>query len=160
MAKKLYVGGLPYSTTDDELKVQFELRKEDRAALRREAEGVAVLSAIETRSTTISDFYLRRLAPFFIGPQNRLRHLIASRQVRFQLFNEIENLQRYLNPQEKEYALQLRDLVNKKDELDFHYSLNLALKAWLLVHVPMTYSLLILAAVHLVVVYAFGGGVR
>ena len=29
----------------------------------------------------------------------------------------------------------------------------------LLVHVPITYSLLILAVLHLVVVYAFGGGV-
>ena len=76
-----------------------------------------------------------------------------------ELLNEIENMERYLNQREKQFAKRLRDLVNKKDELDFHYSLNLALKAWLLVHVPLTYGLLILAALHLVVVYAFGGGV-
>ena len=68
-------------------------------------------------------------------------------------------LRRYLNQQENEYAERLRDLVNKKDELDFHYALNLALKAWLLVHVPASYSLFILAALHVVAVYAFSGGV-
>ena len=49
--------------------------------------------------------------------------------------------------------------MEKKDELDFHYSLNLALKAWLLVHVPLTYGLLILAVLHMVTAYAFSGGV-
>lgn len=129
------------------------------AQLRDEAEDIVLQSAKETRSSTIGDFYLKHLAPFFSGPKNRLRHLIASRRVRFALLNEIDNMQRYLSEQEKEYAGRLRDLVNKKDELDFHYSLNLALKAWLLVHVPMTYALLILAALHVVLVYAYGGGV-
>ena len=72
--------------------------------------------------------------------------------------NDIDNLQRYLNSRENEYADRLRHLVNKKDDLDFYYALSLALKAWLLVHVPLTYSLLILVVLHLVVVYAFGGG--
>jgi len=129
------------------------------AKLRDEAETLVVTSAKETRSSTVSDFYTGVLAPFFMGPQNRLRHLIASRQARFRLLNEIKNLRRYLNDQESVYADRLRDLVNKKDELDFHYSLNLALKAWLLVHVPATYGLVILAALHLVLAYAFGGGV-
>ncbi len=129
------------------------------AELRDEAENLVLESARETNSSTISDFYLRHLSRFFSGPRNRLRHLFASRRSRFQLMNEINNMQRYLNSRESEYADRLRDLVNKKDELDFHYALNLALKAWLLIHVPITYSLLILAMLHLVVVYAFGGGV-
>ena len=129
------------------------------AELRNEAEDLVLESARETNSSTISDFYLRHLSGFFSGPRNRLRHLFASGQARFWLMNEIDNMQRYLNNRENEYADRLRDLVNKKDEMDFHYALNLALKAWLLVHVPITYSLLILAVLHLVVVYAFGGGV-
>ena len=129
------------------------------AELRGEAEDLVLEAANETQSSTITDFYMNHLSSFFDGPQNRLRHLIDSRRARFKLMNEIDNLQRYLNSQEREYTERLRDLVNKKDELDFHYALNLALKAWLLVHVPATYSLFILVALHVVVVYAFSGGV-
>ena len=129
------------------------------AELRGDAEDLVLEAAKETQSSTITDFYMSQLSPFFDGPQNRLRHLFASQRALFALMNEIDNLQRYLNQQEREYAERLRDLVNKKDELDFHHALNLALKAWLLVHVPATYSLFILAAVHVVVVYAFSGGV-
>jgi len=127
--------------------------------LREEAEEIVLKSARETQSSTIGNFYLEQLSTFFSGPQNHLRHLIASRKVRFELLNEIDHMHRYLSEQEKEYAQRLRELVNKKDELDFHYALNLVLKVWLLVHVPATYALLILAALHLVLVYAYGGGV-
>ena len=128
------------------------------AELRNEAEDLVLESAQETRSSTISDFYLRHLSGFFSGPRNHLHHLFASRRPEFRLMNDIDNLQRYLNSRENEYADRLRHLVNKKDDLDFYYALSLALKAWLLVHVPLTYSLLILVVLHLVVVYAFGGG--
>lgn len=150
---------LPPRLTRRGEEVMFERIPAFIAQLRDEAEDIVLKSAKETRSSTIGDFYLEHLSRFFSGPQNRLRHLIASRRVRFALLNEIDNMQRYLSEQEKEYARRLRDLVNKKDELDFHYSLNLALKAWLLVHVPMTYALLIAAALHVVLVYAYGGGV-
>lgn len=129
------------------------------AELSREAEDLVLEATKETQSSTIADFYMSQLSSFFDGPHNRLRHLFASRRARFQLMNEIDNLERYLNRQEREYAEQLRDLIIKKDELDFHYSLKLALKAWLLVHVPATYSLFIVVALHVVVVYAFSGGV-
>ena len=129
------------------------------AELRGEAEDLVLEAAKETQSSTITDFYMSQLSSFFDGPQNRLRHLIASRGARFALMNKIDNLQRYLNQQESEYTERLRDLVNKKDELDFHYALNLTLKAWLLVHVPASYSLFILTALHVVAAYAFSGGV-
>ncbi len=130
------------------------------AELCKEAEALVLEATKETKSSTIADFYMSQLCSFFDGPHNRLRHLFASRRARFQLMNEIDNMERNLNRQERVYAGHLRDLVIKKDELDFHYSLKLALKAWLLVHVPATYSLFILVALHVVVVYAFTGGVR
>ena len=70
----------------------------------------------------------------------------------------MDNLSRYLNAEEREFHDRLRELVCKKDELDFHYALQLMLKVWLFVHVPLTYSLLIAAGVHMVLVHAFGGG--
>jgi hypothetical protein len=49
--------------------------------------------------------------------------------------------------------------VRQKDGLDYHHALQLTLKLWLFVHIPLTYSLLIFSLVHLVLVYAFAGGV-
>jgi hypothetical protein len=129
------------------------------AELRGEAEVLVLEAAKETQSSTITDFYMSRLSYFFDGPHNLLRHVFASQRGLFTMMNEIDNLERYLSPKEKEFAERLRDLVNKKDELDFHYALNLALKAWLLVHVPATYSLFILVALHVVITYAFSGGI-
>lgn len=127
--------------------------------IREEAEELILQSAQETQSSTISDFYMEHLSPFFDGPKNRLRHVMAAARSRFAMLNEINNMQRYLNQQESDCADRLRELVEKKDELDFHYSLNLALKAWLLVHVPLTYGLLMLAVLHMVTAYAFSGGI-
>ena len=59
---------------------------------------------------------------------------------------------------ERGYANQLRELVIRKDDLDFHFWLQATLKGWLFVHVPLSYCLLILSLLHVVLVYAFGGG--
>ena len=68
-------------------------------------------------------------------------------------------MERYLNDKEREFSAELRDLVEQKDELDYHYALQTTLKSWLFVHVPLTYGMVLLALVHLVLAYAFGGGV-
>ncbi len=52
-----------------------------------------------------------------------------------------------------------KELAETKDALDYHYAHQATLKAWLFVHVPLTYGLLIVAAAHLVLAYAFTGGV-
>ena len=129
------------------------------AVLREEAEQVVIRSATETGSNTIRDFYSENLHSFFMRPKNFLEHLIASNRGLFGLLTEIDNTDRYFNERERELFGELRALVVKKDELDFHYALQTTLKAWLLIHIPATYALIILAVLHLVVVHAFSGGV-
>ena len=50
---------------------------------------------------------------------------------------------------------QLAGLLREKRRLDFHYALQGILKAWLFVHIPFTYSLLIFSIVHLILVFGF-----
>jgi hypothetical protein len=126
--------------------------------LRDEAEETALQSTSENQSSTISDFYVSRLHDFFREPRNLLLHLMGSDRALAALLDEFDNMDRYLHAREGEFAEQLRELVLKKNDLDFHYSLQLALKAWLLVHVPLTFSLLIIAVMHLILAYAFSGG--
>jgi len=50
-------------------------------------------------------------------------------------------------------------MVIEKDRLDFaRVSLGLT-RAWLFVHVPVTYGLVVLTVAHVFVVYAFSSGV-
>ena len=128
------------------------------AELRCDAERLVLDSVEATKSSTIKDFYLSYLHDYFAHPRNFLHHLVASNRPLFALLSEMDNLSRYLNAEEGDFHDRLRKLVCKKDDLDFHHSLQSTLKVWLFVHVPLTYSLLITAGVHVVLVHAFGGG--
>lgn len=129
------------------------------AELRQEAEKCVLSAAAETGSSTLADHYTRHLADFFGGPRNYFSHVISSSRTLFSLINEIANMERYLNDKEREFSGRLRELVEKKDELDYHHALQMTLKGWLFVHVPLTYGMLVIALLHLVLAYAFGGGV-
>jgi hypothetical protein len=69
--------------------------------------------------------------------------------------SSVEDLKRYTNERERVILTQLADLLREKRRLDFHYALQGILKAWLFVHIPFTYSLLIFSVVHLILIFGF-----
>ena len=129
-----------------------------RHALHQSAETLALGEG--TRSPTIAEFYGRRLARFFVGPQSFWRHLLESRQPLNVVMVELEELRRYLNEHERATLEKLAQLVRQKDGLDYHHAVQTALKGWLFVHLPLTYSLMIFSLLHIVLVFAFSGGAR
>lgn len=131
-----------------------------RHALRTEAESLAFGEKSETKSPAIAEFYARTLADFFGGPRHFWSHLADSRRPLNALVSELDDLRRYLNETERGTLEQLTQLVRQKDALDYHHSLQTALKLWLFVHLPLTYSLMIFTLLHIVVVFAFAGGAR
>ena len=149
---------LPRLLTRKGEEVIFERIPEFIRELRLDAESIVVNSVTETNSTTIHDFYGNQLRAYFERPRNFFAHILGSNNGLFTVLTELDNMQRYLNDKEKEFSGQLRELVVKKDELDFHHALQGVLKGWLFVHVPLIYSLLLVGLVHLVLVYAFSGG--
>jgi hypothetical protein len=114
----------------------------------------------ESHSTTIADFYARHLRDFFEGPRNLSLHMFEVRRPLNLLQNKISDLHRYLNTQERETLDKIALLVRQKDGLDYHQSLQLMLRGWLFIHIPLTYSLMLFSLVHIVLVYAFSGGAR
>lgn len=136
--------------------VIFERIPRFRTALRKEVEDIVLRAAVDTGSSTLADYYASRLALFFQGPQNIVRHALHIGNPTAKITNDIRSQYRYLNALEREHADQILKLVEQKDSLDFHYALQGALKAWLFLHVPLTYSLLIVALAHIGLVYAFG----
>lgn len=106
----------------------------------------------------IMDLYTTHLQEFFAGPRNFTAHLIGSERPIKRLIDEIDNLSRYADPQNREKLVVIKSLAAKKDRLDFtHVHLGLA-RGWQFVHVPVTYALVVLTVLHVIVVYAFSAG--
>jgi hypothetical protein len=106
----------------------------------------------------IMDLYTMHLESYFAGPRNLMAHLIGSKRPLKRLSEEIENLSRYVDPQSQEKLAAIKNLVIEKDRLDFaRVYLGLS-KGWLLVHVPVTYGLIVLIVLHVLVVHAFSSG--
>ena len=106
----------------------------------------------------IAELYSSHLRSFFDGPRNQTSHLIGSQRPLKHLTDEIDNLSRYVDKQAQEKLAAIANLVVEKNRLDVAH-VNLALtKGWLLVHVPLTYALIVLTVLHVLVVYAFSSG--
>jgi hypothetical protein len=138
--------------------VIFEKIPAIRHGLKTEAEELAVGQA--AKSVVIAEFYTKRLAMFFAGPKHFWKHLAESRREVSALVAELEDLRRFANDAEKEKIEKLAALVRQKDGLDYHRAVQLTLRLWLFVHIPLTYGLLIFTALHLVLVFGFSGGAR
>lgn len=136
----------------------FERIPQYRRQLAEEAEALALRSVSETSSASIADYYAGRLRHFFIRPRNVLAHLFESNAAFVRLRGEMLSLKRYLDDRNQKILEEMLECVSTKDMLDYQYAHQLALKAWLFVHIPLTYSLLLLVIVHVVLVYAFSGG--
>ncbi|WP_072394064.1 hypothetical protein [Hyphomicrobium sp. CS1GBMeth3] len=106
----------------------------------------------------IMDLYIADLRDYFQRPRNFAAHLIGSQRPLKRLTDEIDHLSRYVDQQGQEKLITIRNLVIEKDRLDFaHVYLGLN-KAWLFVHVPVTYALVAMTVLHVLVVYAFSSG--
>jgi hypothetical protein len=129
-----------------------------RRELAERVEELAMTSVRETASSTIADFYVRRLAKYLKGPRGLVAHLVGSAGQYQRLRTEIRHLARYLDPRGREILDEIGECVAAKNNLDYQYALNLALRGWRLVHVPASYAAILLIAAHMVLVFAFSGG--
>jgi hypothetical protein len=137
--------------------VLFEKIAGLRAALKTQAEQLSL--GTDAKSMVIAEFYTERLASFFSGPRNFWLHLTESRPASA-LLGELEDLLRFATEADSKTIEKLSALVRQKDGLDYHRTLQLALRLWLFVHVPLTYGLMIFVALHIVLVFGFSGGAR
>jgi hypothetical protein len=106
----------------------------------------------------IADLYTNHLRDFFQGPRNFAAHFIGSQRPLKRMTQEIDNLSPYVDQQSQEKLAVIKDLVIEKDRLDFARVYLGLTRAWLFVHVPVTYALIVLALLHILVVYAYSSG--
>jgi hypothetical protein len=106
----------------------------------------------------IMDLFNTHLRDFFQGPRNFTAHLIGSQRPLKRLTDEIDNLSSYVDQHGQEKLAAIKNLVVKKDRLDFARVYLGLTKGWLFVHVPATYALVVLMVLHVLVVYSFSSG--
>ena len=156
-AKRLTDEGVNYDRIPalrDELEIAF-LRAVDEA----DPPAAAIDLPGLPHDAWIRDLYTTHLGDFFRGHRNFTAHLVGSQRPLKRLTDAIDNLSRYVDQQSQEKLAAIKSLVVEKDRLDFaQVSLGLT-KGWLFVHVPVTYSLIVLSMAHILVVYAFSSGV-
>ena len=108
----------------------------------------------------IADLYATRLRDFFEKRRNFVAHIVGSRRPVSRLTGEIDDLSRYVDQRAQSKLAAVRQLVIDKDRLDCACVYLGLTRAWLLVHVPVTYLLIVLTVLHVIVVYAFSSGAR
>lgn len=121
------------------------------------AHELAMSSTRLGEGATLSEYYQRRLLPFFQTPRSLLYSLLPTSHKRRQLLRELEDLDRYLATEGLNHRQQLSQMVQSKDDLDYHWAMQRRLRYLFTAHVALTWSLLILIGVHLVLVFGFSG---
>ena len=137
-----------------------ELARDVHAAVAKTNTTAAAIAALPAppHDAWIMDLYTTHLRDFFQGHRNFTAHLVGSQRPLKRLTDEIDNLSRYVDQRSQEKLAAIKNLVVEKDRLDFaRVHLGLA-RAWLFVHVPVTYALIVLTLLHILVVYSYSSG--
>jgi hypothetical protein len=129
-----------------------------RGRLRDQAQAAVLAAVRTTAATTLGEFYRARLHDYFSTRRGWGYRLWPSSALRKALMAELTEQSRYLSDSERKTAEQLFTLVRQRDDLDYHEALQWRLKAWLFVHIALTYPLLLTAGLHAWTAHLFYGG--
>ena len=128
-----------------------------RLRIQREVEELIRQAESETGSSTLGTFYVQYLRDFFTGRPSAFSALGRADRKHHALLAETNALNRYLNEREKAIATEVRDWIETKQNLDFQYSAQRLLKLWLFIHIPFSYSLILLGLAHGIVATLYAG---
>ncbi|WP_108881544.1 hypothetical protein [Anderseniella sp. Alg231-50] len=140
--------------------ITFEQIPTARLNLFREVNALVLDTVTPEGSSEVSDFYVNRLRNYFRRPQNLRAHLRGSRRPLERISSEIADLERRANAPDRKTLSSIRELVTAKYDLDHQYTVQGLLHSWLFVHIPATYSLIVLSILHVAVAYAYSSGVQ
>lgn len=139
-------------------RIIFERLPAFRGQLAQRAQDLAVESVSLSGSSVIADFYSTQLASYFAKPRDLWSHLVERDVPLRRLQSQIAELGRFQDDRGRDILAEIDDLVETKHNLDHQYALQLVLKGWLFVHIPLAYGVVTLSLGHVLIVYAFASG--
>jgi hypothetical protein len=129
-----------------------------RGGLRDRAQAVVLVAVRTAGGATLGEFYNARLHDYFSTRRGWRYRLAPTSGLRKSLLSELTEATRYLSDAERKSAEELFALVRKRDDLDYHEALQWRMRAWLFVHIMLTYPLLLAAGLHAWTAHLFYGG--
>lgn len=135
----------------------FERIPAYRQEIQEKVEALVRRAEVETQSSTLADFYLSELRPFFLKLPGMFDALGGIDRRVDRLLKKLQALNRYLNDGEKAIAAEMRDWITTAQNVHFQYAGQRLLKLWLFIHIPFTYSLILLALVHAAIALIYAG---
>jgi hypothetical protein len=129
-----------------------------RGRLREQAQAAVITGVRSGGETILGEFYNARLHDYFSTHRGWLYRFCPNSKLRKTLLAELTEATRYLSDSERKTAEKLFALVRERDDLDYSEALQWRLKAWLFVHIALTYPLLLAAGLHAWTAHLFYGG--
>ena len=145
----------PHLMTDSGVEVIYEQIPAELAYLREQAEAIVLNCTTETGSPTLARHYAERVDWFLRQPRFFIFNAIGSEKARMWRRQQHTHVLRYLNSREQKFLNELSEIIDYKLELDVHYAAQTIMKGWLLIHVPMAASLMLMAIWHIIVVHVY-----
>lgn len=103
-------------------------------------------------SAVLATFYRDTLQPFFRGRPGLAYVALPTGVRRRRLLSGLGELDRYLETESRSMAGRWAALVRTRDDLDYHFALQLRLRLWVAVHAALSGALLLWACVHALLV--------
>lgn len=125
--------------------------------LKQQAQEVVLAAVTDDGSRILPDFFVHRLHDYLDRRPSLAYRVVPTSRVRRRLLAELDNQRRYLSSREQQTCERLFGIIRRKDDLDYHLALQCLLRAWLSVHLALTYWLLLAACLHGVVAWSFRG---
>lgn len=145
----------PGQMTQTGLEVIYERIPAEIAEIRERAEALVLECTQSTGVETLARYYLETLDWFFHRPRFFASHAVGRQKALHWLRQRFSVVKGYLNEAESVYLMKLQILAETKNKIDIHYTFQTILKSWLLVHVPLTAAVLVLAIWHILLVHAY-----
>ena len=105
--------------------------------------------------TMLGTYYRKHLSPFF-GSRPSLGYvLIPTGGRRRKLLGGLRDLDRYLETDDRDASGRFAALVRRRDDLDYHFALQLRLRLWVVVHSIFSLALVIGGIIHAFMAFRF-----
>ena len=145
----------PKRLTNTGLEIIYEKIPQEIYSLRAAVEEVLTSCARECGETTLQEHYSQTLAWYFQRPRFYWAYLFGSNADKAWLARHLNSVKRYLNSEESEYLNKIEDLANQKSLIDEHFARQDLMKKWLLLPLPLSILVFLMAIWHIILVYSY-----
>ena len=145
----------PKRLTDSGLEIVYESIPNELYSIREQAEAEVIGCTEESGTSTLADHYEETLDWYFRRPRFYVNYVVGGNQAEAWLRSHGDAVRRYLSDKETPYLNRLLGLAEQKAKVDRQYACQDVMRKWLVVHIPLSISLIAMAVWHVLLVYVY-----